>query len=102
MSSVMAVFEFHGDSEEMAARYDRVLDKVVAVSSGRPLVHLAVPREFGLMVVDVWNSEEAMRAFEQNEDFRRVLAEYGLPEPRVRVYPVHNLGWPVEASPIYR
>ena len=48
--AVLAVYEFHGDSAEMARRYDTVLSKVVAVSSGRPMIHLAVPREFGFMV----------------------------------------------------
>lgn len=102
MSSVMAVFDFHGDSEELAARYDEAVRNVAAVSSARPVVHLAVPREDGFMVVDVWNSEEALRAFESNEEFRSVLRDAGLPEPRLRVYPVHNLGWPVDAMPLYR
>jgi hypothetical protein len=102
MSSVIAVFDFHGDSETLAAQYDDVLHKVVAVSSARPVIHLAVPREYGLMVVDVWSSEEALRVFERNEDFRRVLRESGLPEPKLRVYPVHNIGWPVDEAPLYR
>ena len=102
MSSVMAVFDFHGDSEELAARYDTAIQKVVAVSSARPVVHLAVPREYGFMVVDVWSSEEALHAFEQNEGFRQVLRDAGLPEPKLRVYPVHRLRWPVEAMPLYR
>lgn len=100
--SIMAVFDFHGEPAELTPLYDEVLRKVVAVSSGRPLVHLAVPREYGLMVVDVWSSAEAFEAFERNEDFRRVLRDSGLPEPKMRSYPVHNLGWPVDAMPLYR
>jgi quinol monooxygenase YgiN len=100
--AVMAVFDFHGDSDELAARYDEVLRKVVAISSGRPVVHLAVPREYGFMVVDVWNSEDALDVFAQNPDFQRVLAESGLPEFKLRKYPVHNLGWPVDVMPLYR
>src|SRR3712207_3522429 len=95
-TSVMAVFDFHGDSPELASRYDDVIHKVVTVSSGRPMIHLAVPREYGFMVVDVWSSAEAFEAFEQNEEVRAVLADGGLPQPKVRVYPVHNLGWPVD------
>jgi hypothetical protein len=30
----MAVFDFHGDSEELAAQYDVAIHKVVAVSQG--------------------------------------------------------------------
>lgn len=100
--AVMAVFDFHGDSDDLAERYNQVLDQVVAISSGRPIIHLAVPREYGFMVVDVWDTEAAFRVFEQNPDFRRVLAQAGLPEPRIRLYPVHNLGWPVDVMPLYR
>ena len=72
--AVMAVFDFHGDSDDLAERYNQVLGQVVAISSGRPIIHLAVPREYGFMVVDVWDTEAAFRVFEQNPDFRRVLA----------------------------
>ena len=102
ISAVMAVLDFHGDSAELAARYDKAVHDVVAVSSARPLVHLAVPREYGFMVVDVWTSEEALRAFDENPELRRVLREAGMPEFKLRIYPVHNLGWPVEAMPLYR
>jgi hypothetical protein len=102
MTSVMAVFEFHGDPEELATRYDDAIHKVVAVSSARPIIHLAVPREYGFMVVDVWSSQKALEVFEQNEDFRQALQDSGLPQPKLRIYPVHSLGWPVDAMPMYR
>jgi hypothetical protein len=100
--AVIAAFDFQGDSDQLAAAYDEVLRKVVAISSGRPIVHLAVPREYGFMVIDVWGSEEALHAFEQNPDLQQVLAESGLPEYQLRIYPVHNLGWPVDVMPLYR
>jgi hypothetical protein len=31
-----------------------------------------------------------------------VMADGGLPDPKVRLYPVHNLGWPVDVMPLYR
>ena len=102
VSAVMAVLDFHGDSAELAARYDKAVHDVVAVSSARPLLHLAVPREYGFMVVDVWTSEEVLRAFVESDEIRRVLREAGMPEFKLRIYPVHNLGWPVEAMPLYR
>jgi hypothetical protein len=102
MKAVMAVLDFHGDSADLAARYDEAVHKVVAASSARPVIHLAVPREYGFMVVDVWTSEEALRSFDQNSDIRRILREAGMPEYKLRVYPVHNLGWPVDAMPLYR
>ena len=91
MSAVMAVLDFHGDSAELAARYDKAVHDVVAVSSARPLLHLAVPREYGFMVVDVWTSEEVLRAFVESDEIRRVLREAGMPEPRLRVYPAESV-----------
>src|SRR6266853_512446 len=87
--AVMAVFDFHGDSDDLADRYNKVLGKVVAISPGRPIIHLAVPREYGFMVVDVWDTEDAFRVFEQNPDFRRVMAEAG----RVAIDPISET-WP--------
>lgn len=102
MSAMMAVLDFHGDSTELAERYDRALRHVAAMSSARPLIHLAVPREYGFMVVDVWTTEEALRAFDENSGIRDILREAGLPEYKLRVFPVHNLGWPLDAMPLYR
>ncbi len=98
----MAVLDFHGDSADLAARYDRAVHDVVAASSARPVIHLAVPREYGFMVVDVWTSEPALRAFDENVEIRRILREAGMPDYKLRVYPVHGLGWPVDAMPLYR
>lgn len=100
--AVMAVFDFRGDSRELAAAYDIAVRRVAEVSSARPVLHIAVPREYGLMVVDVWSSLSALEQFEGNEEFRAALASSGLPEPELRTYPVHKLGWPVDAMPMYR
>jgi hypothetical protein len=43
-----------------------------------------------------------LRSFEQKRKFRAALRDAGLPEPSLRVYSVHVLGWPVEAMPLYR
>jgi len=102
MGCVMAVYDFKGDSQELAKRYDDVLRKVASVSSGRPMIHVAVPREYGFMVVDVWSDEAALAAFQKNEEFQRVLREGGLPEPTLRTYPIHNFGWPIDEVPMYR
>lgn len=102
MSAVLAVFDFPGGSADLARRYDRAIHDVVAASPARPVIHLAVPREYGFMVADVWTSEEALRAFDGNPEIRRVLREAGMPDYTLRVYPVHNLGWPVDAMPLYR
>jgi hypothetical protein len=102
MGTVMAVFDFHGDTADLTARYDKLLDRVVEVSPARPVIHLAVPREYGLMVCDVWDDEGVLRTFVDNPEFHRVLEEFGMPDPQLRIFPVHNLGWPFPELPLYR
>jgi hypothetical protein len=100
--AVLAVFDFRGEPVELARRYDVALHEVAKVSSARPIIHLATPREYGFMVADVWDNEDVLRNFVDNEEFRHVLRDNGMPEPELRVYPIHNLGWPVDVLPLYR
>lgn len=102
MGAVMHVLDFHGDTNALKACYDKVLQRIVDISPARPVVHLAVPREYGLMVCDVWDSEDAMRRFQENADIAEAIKESGLPEPKYRVFEIHNLGWPVSVMPLYR
>ena len=37
MGTVMAVFDFHGDTADLTARYDKLLNRVVEVSSARSI-----------------------------------------------------------------
>ncbi|MEB3022116.1 hypothetical protein [[Mycobacterium] crassicus] len=102
MGTVMAALDFHGDTKTLKECYDKALRHIVDISPARPVIHLAVPRDYGLMVCDVWDSEDAMRAFEHNPEIAKAIAASGLPEPTRRVFEVHNLGWPISAMPLYR
>ena len=102
MSAVMAVLDFHGDSADLAAaRYDHAVHDVVAASSARPLMHLRCPASTAS-----WSSTcgppRRYCGRSTRTTIRRVLREAGMPEFKLRVYPVHNLGWPVDAMPLYR
>jgi hypothetical protein len=102
MNNVLAIFEFPGDSEDLRRRYDKLLYRVVEVSSARPIIHLAVPVPSGLNIYDVWDSEEVFRSFSENPEFIQVLESFGMSNPKITVYPVHGLEWPVSAIPLYR
>jgi hypothetical protein len=102
MNNVLAIFEFPGDSEDLRRRYDKLLSRVVEVSSARPIIHLAVPVTSGLNIYDVWDSEEVFRSFSENPEFIQVLESFGMSNPKITVYPVHGLEWPVSAIPLYR
>jgi hypothetical protein len=102
MGTVMAVLDFHGDTEALKACYDKALHRVVDISPARPVIHLAVPRDYGLMVCDVWDSEDALRRFQENPEIAEAIRASGLPEPTYRIFEIHNLGWPVSVMPMYR
>lgn len=102
MGRVPAAFDFRGDSDVLLACYDKAILRVTRVSSARPMIHPAVPRDYGLVVCDVGETDEAPRSLEQNPQFRTAVAERGLSEPTQRVFDIHSLGWPVSALPMYR
>lgn len=98
----MVLFHWEGDSAELQQHYDDVLEHVVDVSPARPLVHLAAPVETGFQVIDVWTSEQVARNMVENPQFREKLQDYGLAHADIEYVTIHNMGWPVSASPMYR
>ena len=99
MSAVMAVLDFHGDSAELAARYDKAVHDVVAVSSARPL-GTGPRREYGFMVVDV----DLRRGPAFVEEATRSAASWRGRDARVQAahLPGAQPRWPVEAMPADR
>lgn len=80
MGTVLAALDFPGATDELKGCYaDKALLRVVEISPPRPVIHLAVPRDYGFRVCDAWNSEEALRPFEQNPEFRKALSEWRPP-----------------------
>lgn len=102
MGTVLAVLDFHGDAETLRPAYDKALERMVQISPARPIIHLAIPRDYGLMVCDVWDSEEALKRFRENPDVLEAIRSSGMPEPQYRIFDIHNVGWPVSAMPMYR
>lgn len=99
---VLVTFHWKGDTAQLRERYNQVLQHVVDVSPARPLVHLAAPAEDGFKVFDVWTSEEIARRMVDNPEFNLKLQDFDLGEPEVEYSPVHRMGWPTSASPMYR
>lgn len=102
MGTVLAVLDFTGDTEDLKSKYEEALRQVVAISPARPVIHLAVPRDYGLMVCDVWDSEEALQRFRDNAEIAEAIRASGMPDPKYRIFELHNVGWPVSAMPMYR
>lgn len=91
--AVLATFTVKGDTEKLLGRLDAAMPRIVEISPGKPLSHVAVPSDEGIKIFDVWESERVLGDFAQNPDFHRILQEVGMPEPEVEVTPVHRFNW---------
>jgi hypothetical protein len=95
---VLATFRVEGDPDRMVASYDRAAGEIErAVASGdlgegnaQPQAHYVCRTDDGMMVVDVWTSEDEARAFLDSPIWREALDRAGIPQPEVRVYPLHR------------
>ncbi len=84
--AIGVIFDVPGATEE---QYDRVLARLEQNLPTSPLVHVAGPVEGGWVIMEVWESEEAQKLFQQQ--FGRMLQEAGFPRPTARFFPIHNL-----------
>ena len=53
------------------------------------LHHVCVPTDDGFMVIETWESDEAMQKFLGSERFRQEMETAGVPAPETEVRPVH-------------
>ena len=87
----MPILMVHEVSGGTIAQYDQVIRELEAGGNGNPLgrlSHVAAPTEDGYLVVDAWESQEALDRFAQT--LGPLLERAGGPAPPPRVYPVHN------------
>jgi hypothetical protein len=88
--SVLAVFRWKGDPEQLLRAYDRELEHPVAREQPRRRAHVCAGTADGMVIVDVWDSEEDFRAMMDDPEFQRNLQESGTPEPdTLDVWNVH-------------
>ena len=89
MSKITAIFNVPGMT---AAQYDNVIRELDRAGAGKPkerLHHVASPQPDGWLVVDVWESGEALERFAGT--LMPILAKNGVTPPQPAVYPVHNI-----------
>ena len=87
---VAFIMEFEGGTLD---QYDRVIELMGFAPGGvgpeDAHFHWATATDDGLMVTDVWTSDEAFQAFAA-EKIGPFTAEVGLDEPKIRRHEVHN------------
>ena len=85
--AILMVMDVPGGTTE---QYDRVFELLPA---GRPpglLSHVCAPSDRGLLVVDVWETQEALDAFFVTGGFGAALKDAGIAEVQPRIYAVHD------------
>jgi hypothetical protein len=87
---VLVLFQWKGDTEHLLATYDRELQHPVPREQPRRIAHTCVGTDDGMVIVDVWESEEDFRAMMDDPEFQQNLSDSGTPDPdSVVVLPVH-------------
>lgn len=76
------------------AQYDQVIERMGlggdAPAPEGAIFHWVAKTDDGLLVVDVWESDESFNAFAQ-EQIVPFTQEAGLPEPKIVRHEVHNM-----------
>jgi hypothetical protein len=87
---VLVLFQWNGDTEHLLGTYDRELHHPVPREQPRRIAHTCVGTDDGMMIVDLWESEEDLRAMMDDPEFQQNLRDSGTPEPdSVDLWPVH-------------
>jgi hypothetical protein len=108
--SVLVLFRWEGDPDELLAAYDRELEHPVSREQLQRISHTCARAADGIVVVDVWQSREDFQKMMDDPEFQKNLEAARWPsEPQLlEVYEVHaaipqNLRMPSpddhEASP---
>lgn len=90
----LSIVDIPGDPDALATAYDQLVERTDAMGPPPPLdlASAAVKTDKGLMVVAVWDSEEAFNAAWNSPDLERTAREVGLPAGEVTftLQPAHR------------
>jgi hypothetical protein len=93
-----SIWKFSGDPDQLLQGYD---DAVAGIPGAAMRLQLCLRAPDGIVLVDTCPTEERAKALVADPEFRRLLADHGLPAPEpVTLYPVHRAfveGRPVES-----
>jgi quinol monooxygenase YgiN len=89
--TVLVLFRWEGDPDELLAAYDRELVYPSPREQPRRISHTCARANDGIVVIDVWESREDFQKMMDNPEFQKNLEAAGWPsEPQlVEVYEVH-------------
>jgi hypothetical protein len=87
----LAATDQHGDSKDLLARYEKV-SPIVQKGGPQPgqISHYCMETDYGIRVVNVYETEEQLRAAYDRPAFREALKEGGLEYQPPTIWRVHN------------
>ena len=87
--AILMILDIPGGTVE---QYDRV-NEIMGVDGGNTpdglISHAAGPSDDGLLIVDVWESEDALNRF-VGEQVMPAMQQAAVPQAQPRLFPVHN------------
>ncbi|MEJ7913850.1 MAG: hypothetical protein WKF70_11895 [Chitinophagaceae bacterium] len=89
MKKIVAQFSTPGMT---AQQYDQAVEDLEAAGKGKPsgrLYHVVAQQAIGMLVTDVWESEEALNEF--SETLIPILVKNGVTPAQPTLLPVHNI-----------
>jgi ketosteroid isomerase-like protein len=88
--SVLAIVRWQGDSESLLAAVDKELEHPVARDRPHRQAHVRARGDDGMVIVDLWDSQEDFSAMMDDPAFQKNLQDAGTPDPDVlEVFEVH-------------
>jgi hypothetical protein len=86
-----AAMDQRGDSKELLGRYDRVAQVVLGMGP-QPghIAHYCLETDYGIRVVNIFETEQQLRTFYARPEFRQALEEGGVQFQEPTVWRVHN------------
>jgi len=95
--AVLLIARFNGSPDQLKRAYDQA-SKMLEAQTGSAMPpgairHTCALADNALYIVDIWQSEQAVRSMLESEQFEQVLTAAGFPSPRqadIQVLQVHN------------
>ena len=77
--SVLVLFRWEGDPDELLAAYDREFEHPVPREQPRRISHNCAPGDDGVVIVDVWHTREDFQKMMNDSEFQSNLEAAGWP-----------------------
>ena len=89
--AIVMVMDVPGGTLEQYEQVNETLGIAGSETAPAGLVgHVCAKTEDGVLIVDVWESEQALHAFFETGGLGAALKQAGVPAVQPRIYPVHN------------